>query len=118
MEKIWHKKKKTRILLIIIANVMVISMMLGVMSIMSYAELFDDLITGKLTQSYEDSYDFDTELMNSAYQVMSGIDSEQMFETDGKIDEDKLVLPRPAFTASRSYTLRPTRLSDILVLSG
>ena len=65
--------------------------MLGVMSIMSYAELFDDLITGKLTQSYEDSYDFDTELMNSAYQVMSGIDSEQMFETDGKIDEDKLV---------------------------
>ena len=29
--------------------------------------------------------------MNSAYQVMSGIDSEQMFETDGKIDEDKLV---------------------------
>ena len=91
MEKIWHKKKKTRILLIIIANVMVISMMLGVMSIMSYAELFDDLITGKLTQSYEDSYDFDTELMNSAYQVMSGIDSEQMFETDGKIDEDKLV---------------------------
>ena len=64
MEKIWHKKKKTRILLIIIANVMVISMMLGVMSIMSYAELFDDLITGKLTQSYEDSYDFDTELMN------------------------------------------------------
>ncbi len=28
------------------------------MSIMSYAELFDDLITGKLTQSYEDSYDF------------------------------------------------------------
>ena len=27
MEKIWHKKKKTRILLIIIANVMVISMM-------------------------------------------------------------------------------------------
>lgn len=70
---------------------MVISMMLGVMSIMSYAELFDDLITGKLTQSYEDSYDFDTELMNSAYQVMSGIDSEQMFETDGKIDEDKLV---------------------------
>ena len=53
MEKIWHKKKKTRILLIIIANVMVISMMLGVMSIMSYAELFDDLITGKLTQSYE-----------------------------------------------------------------
>lgn len=91
MEKIWHKKKKTRILLIIIANVMVISMMLGVMSIMSYAELFDDLITGKLTQSYEDSYDFDTELMNSAYQVMPGIDSEQMFETDGKIDEDKLV---------------------------
>ena len=91
MEKIWHKKKKTRILLIIIANVMVISMMLGIMSIMSYAELFDDLITGKLTQSYEDSYDFDTELMNSAYQVMSGIDSEQMFETDGKIDEDKLV---------------------------
>ena len=91
MEKIWHKKKKTRILLIIIANVMVISMMLGVMSIMSYAELFDDLITGKLTQSYEDSYDFDTELMNSAYQVMSGIDSEQMFETDGKIDEDMLV---------------------------
>ena len=78
-------------MLIIIANVMVISMMLGVMSIMSYAELFDDLITGKLTQSYEDSYDFDTELMNSAYQVMSGIDSEQMFETDGKIDEDKLV---------------------------
>ena len=70
---------------------MVISMMLGVMSIMSYAELFDDLITGKLTQSYEDSYDFDTELMNSAYQVMSGIDSEQMFETDGKIDEDKPV---------------------------
>ena len=91
MEKIWHKKKNTRILLIIIANVMAISMMLGVMSIMSYAELFDDLITGKLTQSYEDSYDFDTELMNSAYQVMSGIDSEQMFETDGKIDEDKLV---------------------------
>mgnify|MGYP000308540391 CR=1 FL=1 len=39
MEKIWHKKKKTRILLIIIANVMVISMMLGIMSIMSYAEL-------------------------------------------------------------------------------
>ena len=78
-------------MLIIIANVMVISMMLGVMSIISYAELFDDLITGKLTQSYEDSYDFDTELMNSAYQVMSGIDSEQMFETDGKIDEDKLV---------------------------
>ena len=78
MEKIWHKKKNTRILLIIIANVMAISMMLGVMSIMSYAELFDDLITGKLTQSYEDSYDFDTELMNSAYQVMSGIDSEQM----------------------------------------
>ena len=91
MEKIWHKKKNTRILLIIIANVMAISMMLGVMSIMSYAELFDDLITGKLTQSYEDSYGFDTELMNSAYQVMSGIDSEQMFETDGKIDEDKLV---------------------------
>ena len=85
MEKIWHKKKNTRILLIIIANVMAISMMLGVMSIMSYAELFDDLITGKLTQSYEDSYDFDTELMNSAYQVMSGIDSEQMFETDGKM---------------------------------
>ena len=28
MEKIWHKKKKTRILLIIIANVMVISMMI------------------------------------------------------------------------------------------
>ena len=60
MEKIWHKKKNTRILLIIIANVMAISMMLGVMSIMSYAELFDDLITGKLTQRYEDSYDFDT----------------------------------------------------------
>ena len=43
MEKIWHKKKNTRILLIIIAKVMVISMMLGVMSIISYAELFDDL---------------------------------------------------------------------------
>ena len=93
MEKIWHKKKNTRILLIIIANVMAISMMLGVMSIMSYAELFDDLITGKLTQSYEDSYDFDTELMNSAYQVMSGIDSEQMFETDGKIKTVERIAP-------------------------
>ena len=51
MEKIWHKKKNTRILLIIIANVMAISMMLGVMSIMSYAELFDDLITGKLRRA-------------------------------------------------------------------
>lgn len=51
MEKIWHKKKKTRILLIIIANVMVISMMLGVMSIMSYAELFDDLIQENLRRA-------------------------------------------------------------------
>lgn len=91
MGRTWHKKKRTRIILIIIANIMVVSMVAGAWIMMSYGLLFDNLLEGNLTKQYEDSYDFETEIMNSAYQVMSGIDSEQMFETDGKVDEDKLV---------------------------
>ena len=91
MGRVWHKKKSTRILLIIIANIMVISMVAGAWSMMSYGLLLDNLLEGNLTKEYEDSYDFETEVMNSAYQVMSGVESEQMFETDGKVDEDKLV---------------------------
>ena len=43
MEKIWHKKKKDQNFVDHNCKCYGISMMLGVMSIMSYAELFDDL---------------------------------------------------------------------------
>lgn len=91
MGRIWHKKKRTRIILIILANILVISMVVGAWSMMSYGMLLDYLLEGNLTKEYEDSYEFETEVMNSAYQVMSGIESEKMFETDGKVDVDKLV---------------------------
>lgn len=70
---------------------MVISMVAGAWHMLTYESLVDDLLMGNLTEKYEETYDFENDLMNSAYQVLSGIESEKMFETDGKVDVDKLV---------------------------
>ena len=91
MGRIWHKKKRTRILLIVIANIMVISIVAGAWHMLTYESLIDDLLSGELTGRYEETYDFNDALINSSYQVLSGIESEKMFETDGKVDVDKLV---------------------------
>ena len=70
---------------------MVISMVAGAWHMLTYESLVDDLLTGDLTGKYEETYDFQDDLLNNAYQVLSGIESEKMFETDGKVDADKLV---------------------------
>ena len=91
MGRVWHKKKSTRILLIIIANIMVVCMVAGAWHMLTYESLVDDLFTGDLTGKYEETYDFDDDLLKNSYQVLSGIESEEMFESDGKIDADKPV---------------------------
>ena len=70
---------------------MVISIVAGAWHMLTYESLIDDLLSGELTGRYEETYDFNDALINSSYQVLSGIESEKMFETDGKVDVDKLV---------------------------
>ena len=61
--------------------------------------------------------------MNSAYQVMSGIDSEQMFETDGKIKTVERIAPiddQNATSSMRDVTAATYRnmAKAILMVSG
>ena len=48
MGRVWHKKKSTRILLIIIANIMVVCMVAGAWHMLTYESLVDEFLSGSV----------------------------------------------------------------------
>ena len=90
--KRWYRKTVVKVVAVIVGIVSGAVFAASLLAAISLAGTVNPSdIRRILTQEYEDSEDFNMSVENSVYEIMNRIRLEQMFETDGAYNPDKLV---------------------------
>ena len=90
--KRWYRKTVVKVIAVIVGIVSGAVFSASLLASISLAGTVNPTdIRRILTQAYEDSEDFNMTVENSVYEIMNRIRLEQMFETDGAYNPDKLV---------------------------
>ena len=90
--KRWYRKTVVKVIAVIVGIVSGAVFSASLLASISLAGTVNPTdIRRILTQAYEDSEDFNMTVENSVYEIMNRIRMEQMFETDGAYNPDKLV---------------------------
>lgn len=88
----WYRKTVVKVITVIVGIVSGAVFCASLLAAVSLAGTVNPSdIRTLLTQEYEDSEDFNMAVENSVYEIMNRIRLEQMFETDGAYNPDKLV---------------------------
>ena len=90
--KRWYRKTVVKVVAVIVGIVSGAVFAASLLAAISLAGTVNPSdIRRIMTQEYEDSEDFNMSVENSVYEIMNRIRLEQMFETDGAYNPDKLV---------------------------
>ncbi len=90
--KRWYRKTVTKVILVILAVLCGAACVTGLASSMSLAGTANPSEIWKMTkQAYEESQDFNGAVENSVMEIMNRIRLENLFETDGAYNPNKLV---------------------------
>lgn len=88
----WYRKTVVKVITVIVGIVSGAVFCASLLAAVSLAGTVNPSdIRTLLTQEYEDSEDFNMAVEDSVYEIMNRIRLEQMFETDGAYNPDKLV---------------------------
>ena len=91
MKENWYKSNVTKAVLVVTAHVLVIVMTACFIWLLSYPALRAEIFAGKPAKEYKDSRNFVEKMLEYSQQAVSVIKSEDLFETEGKYNPDKIV---------------------------
>lgn len=91
MNQKWYRAGITKAALIIVAHIMVIVAAVSLMRIAVYPAIREEIFDGSLAEKYKDSKDFAARMKTYSARAVGEISAEQLYETDGEYDPDKLV---------------------------
>lgn len=89
--KKWYRAGLTKALLVIMAHIMIMVVTVNLMRIISYPVFREEIFEGSKAKTYEDTMNFSQAFMTDSFQVVWGIQQAHIYETDGKINLDKVV---------------------------
>lgn len=91
MESKWYKTKVMKAALIIVAHVTIVVMAACAVWAASYPGLISETLQRSSSGKYEDSQQFNEQVLNSCLKILSGVRTKEYFETDGALDRDRIV---------------------------
>lgn len=91
MKQKWYRSNITKTILIALEHILVGVMAVSFLWILSYPAVRDEMLEGNPAKKYEDSRNFGNLMTEYASQLSAGIGTKELFETDGKLNLDKLV---------------------------
>lgn len=91
MKQHWYKTNLTKMVLIILEHVLVVILVLSFLWLVSYPALREEIFEGNPARKYEDSRGFASQLESKSEQVLNGISASNFFETNGSLDEEKII---------------------------
>lgn len=100
--------------MIVLEHVLIVTIAVGFLWIMSYPMLRTEALAGRTAEKYEDTVSFEKNLQSLSYDVIDGIRTRELIETDGAYVPGRIVDIREFYENSRitdedvnglSYTL-------------
>lgn len=91
MKQHWYKTNLTKMVLVILEHILVIALVLSFLWLVSYPALREEVFEGDAARKYEDSAGFAVQMESRSEQVLNGISASNFFETNGKLDEEKII---------------------------
>ncbi len=91
MERKWYRSKWTKIVLIVMSHLLTACIVVGFWQAANYPQLASEVFRGNVSESYEESGEFNDAVLNDIRTIKSGLNGQQLLETDGQFDKDKLV---------------------------
>lgn len=87
----WYRAKLTKGLLVIIEHVLIVAAVVSFLWVMSYPALVGEIFSGSGAREYEDTDIFKNRLIELNYEVMNGIRVQELFESDGAYNPQKII---------------------------
>lgn len=87
----WYKSGLTKGILIVLQQVMVVLVVVSLVWIVIYPGLAQDILSGEKARTYEDSEGFSNQVFLDSQHILAYIRHKDMLETEGKLDEKKIV---------------------------
>ncbi len=91
MKQQWYGSKTVKGLLIILAHVLSVTSVICFLWAMSYPAFVREVFSGSGASEYEDTDIFKNRLIELNCEVMSGLEVQELFETDGVYDPQKII---------------------------
>lgn len=91
MKQKWYKSNITKAVLIILAHIMIITAVASFMWMLAYPTLREEILDGNQAETYSDTKSFQYQMMEYSIQAVSGIRAEQLFESDGVYNPNKMI---------------------------
>ena len=91
MKQHWYKTNLTKMVLVILEHILVIALVISFLWLVSYPALREEVFEGDAARKYEDSAGFAVQMESRSEQVLNGISASNFFETNGKLDEEKII---------------------------
>ncbi len=114
MNRQWYRSSLVKGVLIVLEHVLIVTIAVGFLWIMSYPMLRTEALAGRTAEKYEDTVSFEKNLQSLSYDVIDGIRTRELIETDGAYVPERIVDIREFYENSRitdedvnglSYTL-------------
>ncbi len=87
----WYRSAPVKGILVAVAHLLVVAVAAGIMWIMSYPMLKNEVLTGRPARKYEDTVSFERDLRNISGNVFEGIRSKKLLEPDGVYASERIV---------------------------
>ncbi|MXP78860.1 sensor histidine kinase [Lachnospiraceae bacterium WCA-9-b2] len=91
MKQRWYRSRLTKGLLIILEHVLVVAAAVSILWAMSYPTLVSEVFSGSGAKEYEDTDIFKNRLMDLNCEIMNGIRVQELFESDGAYNPQKII---------------------------
>ena len=91
MKNKWYRSKVTKAILVAAEHVFAALMIASMLCAFAYPSIAEEMVNGKGTNRYEDSYVFDETLQQYSSKAVDGIWLRGLVETDGRYDENKII---------------------------
>lgn len=87
----WYRSSLTKGILIVLSHVFAVAAVISLIWIAAYPGLTQDILSGKKAKTYQESEGFSNQILFDSEQIWLNIRHQAMLETDGKLDEKRIV---------------------------
>ena len=87
----WYKANLTKGILIVAEHVLAVVTVASLVWVLTYPALMGDLFSGHAARRFEDSTAFSGQLQSATSEILEGIGTRGLFETEGKFDPERVV---------------------------
>ncbi len=87
----WYRSNGVKTVLLIVEHVSAALLIASILCVCAFPYIAEELVTGRSSKTYEDSLAFEECVETYAWQILGGISYQNIFETNGTYDSDKLV---------------------------